>query len=75
VPELDQLKEQVAYAKFWLGIIVITDISLVGWLIASVDEGQPLRLLLALLGVVLLSFLGWLLHQHIEQRMERIRRL
>lgn len=75
MPELDRLKERLAYAKLWLGIIVITDISLVGWLISSVDDAQPLRLLLALLGVLLLSFAGWLLHQGIDQRMEQIGRL
>ena len=75
MPELDRLKERLAYAKFWLGIIVITDIGLVGWLISSVDDAQPLRLLLALLGVILLTFAGWLLHQQIDQRMEQIGRL
>jgi hypothetical protein len=30
--ELDRLKEQLAYLKFWQGIMVVTDISLVGWL-------------------------------------------
>ncbi len=33
--ELDHLKEQVAYLKFWQGIVVVTDISLAGWLISS----------------------------------------
>ena len=75
MPELDRLKERLAYAKFWLGIIVITDFGLVGWLISSVEDAQPLRLLLALLGVILLSFAGWLLHQQIDQHMEQIGRL
>jgi len=30
VSELDRLKEQLAYLKFWQGIMVVTDISLVG---------------------------------------------
>lgn len=75
MPELDRLKERLAYAKFWLGIIVVTDIGLVGWLVSSVDDAQPLRLLLALLGVILLTFAGWQLHQQIDQRMEQIGRL
>jgi hypothetical protein len=28
--ELDVAKEQIAYLKVWLGILVVTDISLVG---------------------------------------------
>ena len=30
VSELDRLKEQLVYLRFWLGIMVVTDISLVG---------------------------------------------
>jgi hypothetical protein len=29
VPELDRLKEQLAYLKFWQGIMAVTDIGLV----------------------------------------------
>ena len=31
--ELDRLKEQLAYLEFWQGIMVVTEISLVGWFI------------------------------------------
>ena len=33
--ELDVAKEQIAYLKFWLGVMVVTDISVVGWLISN----------------------------------------
>ena len=33
--QLDVLKEKIAYLKLWLGIIVVTDISLVGWLLGN----------------------------------------
>ncbi len=33
--ELDVLKEKIAYLKLWLSIIVVTDISLVGWLLGN----------------------------------------
>lgn len=75
MPELDRLKEEVAYLKLWLGIVVVTDISLVGWLIIAVDEADRLRIVLAVLGIVLLSFGVVVLHREIDQRMERIGRL
>jgi hypothetical protein len=31
--ELDRLREQLVYLRFWLGIMVATEIALVGWLI------------------------------------------
>ena len=33
--EVDVLKEKIAYLKLWLGIMVVTDISLVGWLLGN----------------------------------------
>jgi len=36
--ELDVAKEQIAYLKFWLGVMVVTDISLFGWLISNTSS-------------------------------------
>lgn len=35
MPELDMFKEKLAYLKLWLGILVVTDISLIGWLVSN----------------------------------------
>ena len=44
--ELDRLKEQLAYLKFWQGIMVVTDISLVGWLVSTADGARALTVVL-----------------------------
>jgi hypothetical protein len=36
--ELDVAKEQITYLKFWLGILVVADISLFGWLMSNVGS-------------------------------------
>jgi hypothetical protein len=33
--ELDRVKEQLVYLRFWLGIMVATEIALAGWLIST----------------------------------------
>lgn len=33
--EADVLKEKIAYLKLWLGIMVVTNISMVGWLLVN----------------------------------------
>lgn len=73
--ELDRLKEQVAYLKFWQGIMVVTDISLVGWLVSTADGALPLTVALAIVGVVLLTFGIVMLHRQIERRIDHIGRL
>jgi hypothetical protein len=40
--ELDRVRERIAYLKLWQGIMVVTDISLVGWLITAGGEA-PLK--------------------------------
>lgn len=55
--------------------MVVTDISLVGWLIVVVDESDRLRIVLAVLGIVLLSFSIVVLHRETSQRLERMGKL
>ena len=73
--ELDRIKEQLAYLKFWQGIVVVTDISLAGWLISASDSAARLTVILAVAGVILLSLGIVVLHRQIERRIDRIGRL
>ena len=73
--ELDRLREQIAYLKFWQGIVVVTDISLAGWLISASDTAARLTFALAVAGVVLLSLGIVILHRQIERRIDQIGRI
>jgi hypothetical protein len=75
VSELDRLKEQLVYLRFWLGIMVVTEISLVGWLASAADSATPRLIALAIAGIVVLGFGILLLHRQIERRIEQIGRL
>ena len=48
----DGLKEQVANLKLWQGIVIVTDISLVGWLLPAGDTVERPRAFLAVLGIM-----------------------
>lgn len=73
--ELDRLKEQLVYLRFWLGIMVVTEITLVGWLISTPNTADPVLWSLAAVGVVVLGFGIFLLHRQVERRIEEVRRL
>jgi hypothetical protein len=73
--ELDHLREEVAYLKFWLGIVVVTDISLAGWLLSSSDTAAPYTVYFAVVGLILLSAGIVVLHRRIERRIARIKEL
>lgn len=73
--ELDRLKEQLVYLRFWLGIMVVTEITLVGWLISTPNTADPVLWSLAAVGAILLGVGIFLLHRQVERRIEELRRL
>ena len=73
--ELDRLKEQLAYLKFWQGVMVVTDISLVGWIVSTVDGARAFTVVLAIIGVIALTLGIVVLHRQIERRINEIGRL
>jgi hypothetical protein len=75
VSELDRLKEQLVYLRFWLGIMVVTEITLVGWLISTPDTADPVLWSLAAVGAVLLGIGIFIVHRQIERRIDEIGKL
>ena len=73
--ELDVAKEQIAYLKFWLGVMVVTDISLFGWLISNA-RSTSLRLLVSgCVAVIAITAGIALLHRRIERQIQDLRGL
>jgi hypothetical protein len=73
--KLDVAKEQIAYLKLWLGIVIVTDISLMGWLLGNFRSAEwPLIVgdLLALIGV---SWGCYSLHNRIQSAIANLEKL
>ena len=70
--ELDRVREQIAYFKYWQGIMMVTAISLFGWLITAAEDAPFSRVVLALIGVVALTSGILVLHRRIERRIDRL---
>jgi hypothetical protein len=73
--ELDRLKEQLVYLRFWLGIMVATEIALVGWLISTPISANPTLWFIGAFGAVLLGAGILLVHRQIERRIDQIGKL
>jgi uncharacterized membrane protein YdjX (TVP38/TMEM64 family) len=54
--ELDRVRERIAYLKLWQGIMVVTNISLIGWLITAAAEAPPRTFALAFSGAIANGF-------------------
>jgi hypothetical protein len=75
VSEIDVAKEKIAYLKIWLGILVVTDISLVGWLTSNIVSAKTLVLFAGVVAVVAATVGIVLLHKRIDRRIESLREL
>ena len=73
--ELDVAKEQIAYLKFWLGIFVVTDISLFSWVLSNVGSATLLLVFSGCFAIVATTVGIVLLHRRIERQIESLREL
>jgi len=71
----DKAKEQIAYLKFWLGVMVVTDISLVGWFIASADSAPTHKVVGALVAVVVITVAGFIAHRRVKRLIDALEEL
>jgi hypothetical protein len=70
---LDGLKEELAYLRLWLGMLAVSEISLLGWTTSAVETASARLLSLAIVVIMVLGLAIFLLHRIIERRIEQIR--
>ena len=63
--KIDVIKEKINYLKVWLGISVVTLISLLGWFSSHYDALATSRLLLTFIGIIWLIALIHFLNKSI----------
>ena len=73
--EQDRVKEQLVYLRFWLGIMVVTEIMLVGWLISTPISANATVWFIGAFGAVLVGAGIFLVHRQIERRIDLIGKL
>lgn len=73
--KLDRAKEQIAYLKLWLGILVATIISLTGWLLSNFQSVHWLLVFAAVIALSIISFAGYNIHKRIEEKIALLEEL
>jgi hypothetical protein len=72
---IDVIKEKINYLKVWLGIFVVTLISLVGWSISNYVTISTTKLMLTLVGVVWLLISIHFLNKTILEKINSLEEL
>jgi hypothetical protein len=75
VAQLDGLREDLAYLRLLLGIVIVAEISLCGWMASAPDTTTPRLFALAVGGMMVLGIGIYVLHRQIKRRIEAIRSL
>lgn len=70
--ETDVVKETIAYLKFWLGVLVVSDISLVGWLLTNAGKESDLKAAGATLGILIITLAALFVHKRIERLINKL---
>ena len=73
--EIDGAKEEIAYLKLWLGIMVATGISLIGWLLGNFRSAHWLLVGSGLTGLISIGGGCFALHQRIKTKIDEVKRL
>ena len=72
--ELDRVREQIAYLKLWQGIMIVTDISLIGWLVSA--EDTEIKIFALAFGAAIALTCGiYAIHRLIDRRIDELGRL
>ena len=70
--ELDQIKETIHQLRLWLGIFVVTDISLIGWAFSNYGQAKDLLILLALTAIIVVTGAIIFINRRIGAAIERL---
>lgn len=73
--ELDCIKEKINYMKIWLGMLVVTDISLFGWLVTHALSASSIIVVGGVVAVLVITSAIALIHHRIDQRIDQLRDL
>ncbi len=73
--KIDEIKEELNYLKVWLGIIVITTIGLVGWLINNYEIASKLKVIADILAIVVLTISIIVIDRNIKNKIKSLKDL
>jgi undecaprenyl pyrophosphate phosphatase UppP len=73
--KIDSVKERVAYLKVWLGIFVVTIISLIGWLVSNYATAKLLLVVFDIVAILILAAAILLTHREINRRIDELENL
>ena len=73
--QIDIVKETISYLKFWLGVMVVSDITLVGWLLSNAGTTSDTKTYGAIIGIAIITTSAFFVHKRIEHLISTLKEL
>ena len=73
--EIDEIKEELNYLKVWLGIIVITTIGLISWLINNYEVASNLKVIADIIAIIGLTISIIIIDKNIKNKIKSLKDL
>jgi len=73
--KIDVIKEKINYLKVWLGISIVTLISLLGWISSHYEDVSTVRLVFSFIGILWLVGLVHILNKSILKKIDSLEEL
>jgi len=73
--KIDEIKEELNYLKVWLGIVVITTISLISWLINNYENSSEVKIFSDLIAIIVLTITILIIDKNIKKKIKSLKDL
>jgi len=73
--KIDEIKEELNYLKVWLGIIVITTIGLISWLINNYETSSNIKIISDVIAIITLTISIILIDKSIKKKIKSLKDL
>jgi len=73
--KIDEIKEELNYLKVWLGIIVITTIGLISWLMNNYETSSMIKIISDIIAIVSLTISIILIDKSIKKKIKSLKDL
>ena len=73
--KIDEIREELNYLKVWLGIIVITTIGLISWLINNYEISSMIKILSDILAIIILTISVIIIDKRIKAKIKSLKDL
>jgi len=72
---IDEIKEELNYLKVWIGIMVVTTIGLIGWLLNHYETSSPVKIYSDVVFIAILTMVIFAIDRKIKKKIRKLREL